>query len=53
MYCWSINGMIEDDVGIIGDADKVFTRNFLRAIQIWDVPELRIGKIVWNCKSSH
>jgi hypothetical protein len=45
-YRWHLNGMTEDDVGIIGDADEVFTRDFLRALQICDIPELRRGQ---NC----
>jgi hypothetical protein len=43
---WKMNGMGEDDVAIIGDADEVFTRDFLRALQVCDVPELRPGQ---NC----
>jgi hypothetical protein len=45
-YRWHLNGMTEEDVGIIGDADEVFTRDFLRALQVCDVPELRRGQ---NC----
>ncbi|KAL3780360.1 hypothetical protein ACHAW5_007118 [Stephanodiscus triporus] len=41
---WAMNGMKEDDVGIIGDADEVFTRDFLRAMQICDIPEFRKGQ---------
>ena len=43
---WALNGMRDDDVGIIGDADEVFTRDFLRAMQVCDVPEFRPGQ---NC----
>ena len=43
-YRWELNGMRPDDVGIIGDADEVFTRDFLRAMQICDVPEFRPGQ---------
>ena len=43
-YRWALNGMRPDDVGIIGDADEVFTRDFLRAMQICDVPEFRPGQ---------
>jgi hypothetical protein len=38
---WAFNGMREDDIGIISDADEIFTRDFLRALQICDVPEFR------------
>ena len=38
---WRINGMRPDDVAIIGDADETFTRDFLRALQICDVPQFR------------
>lgn len=41
---WSVNGMRRDDVGIIGDADEVFTRDFLRAMQVCDIPEFRPGQ---------
>jgi len=41
---WAMNGMRNDDVGIIGDADEVFTRDFLRAMQVCDVPEFRPGQ---------
>ena len=38
---WAFNGMRGDDVGIISDTDEVFTQDFLRAMQICDVPEFR------------
>jgi hypothetical protein len=41
-YRWALNGMRHDDIGIIGDADEVFTRDFLRAMQICDVEEFRV-----------
>ncbi len=46
-YRWAMNGMRPNDVGIIGDADEVFTRDFLRAMQVCDVPEFRPGQ---DCK---
>mmetsp|Transcript_2515 Transcript_2515/g.5495 ORF Transcript_2515/g.5495 Transcript_2515/m.5495 type:complete len:894 (+) Transcript_2515:69-2750(+) len=39
MYRWEMNGMQEDDIGIILDADEIFTRDFLRAMQVCDMPE--------------
>ena len=41
---WAELGMRPDDVGVLGDADEVFTRDFLRAAQICDVPEFRPGQ---------
>ncbi|KAL3763057.1 hypothetical protein ACHAWU_007763 [Discostella pseudostelligera] len=38
---WALNGMRPDDIGILSDADETFTRDFLRAMQICDVPEFR------------
>ena len=44
---WKMNGMRPDDVGIYGDTDEMFTRDFLRALQICDVPQLRPNQ---DCK---
>ncbi|KAL3807626.1 hypothetical protein ACHAXA_005256 [Cyclostephanos tholiformis] len=41
---WAMNGMRHDDIGIIGDADETFTRDFLRAMQVCDFPEFRMGQ---------
>lgn len=38
---WKMNGMRPDDIGIISDADETFTRDFLRALQICDIPSFR------------
>jgi hypothetical protein len=46
-YRWAMNGMRHDDIGIIGDADETFTRDFLRAMQVCDFPEFRKGQ---DCK---
>lgn len=43
-YRWAMNGMRHDDIGIIGDADESFTRDFLRAMQVCDFPEFRMGQ---------
>jgi len=45
-YRWARNGMREDDIGIMSDADETFSRDFLRAMQICDVPQFRPGQ---NC----
>ena len=41
---WKENGMAVDDIGIVGDADEVFTRDFLLAAQSCDVPNFRPGQ---------
>ena len=38
---WKAEGMTEDDVGILSDIDEMYSRDFLRAIQTCDFPELR------------
>ena len=38
-YRWAINGIRHDDVAIVGDADETFSRDFLRALQICDIPQ--------------
>ena len=48
-FRWALNGMRPDDVAIVGDTDETFTRDFLRALQICDIPEFKVGK--QNCKS--
>jgi len=46
-YRWALNGMRKDDIGIILDADETFSRDYLRAMQICDVPEFRPDQ---NCR---
>eukprot|EP00584_Thalassiosira_punctigera_P019220 CAMPEP_0172549354 /NCGR_PEP_ID=MMETSP1067-20121228/18469_1 /TAXON_ID=265564 ORGANISM="Thalassiosira punctigera, Strain Tpunct2005C2" /NCGR_SAMPLE_ID=MMETSP1067 /ASSEMBLY_ACC=CAM_ASM_000444 /LENGTH=514 /DNA_ID=CAMNT_0013336733 /DNA_START=60 /DNA_END=1604 /DNA_ORIENTATION=+ len=41
---WHKNGMRPDDVAIFMDSDEAFTRDFLRAMQICDVPNFRPGQ---------
>ncbi|KAL7532010.1 hypothetical protein ACHAXR_004372 [Thalassiosira sp. AJA248-18] len=41
---WKINGMRTDDVAIVADADETFSRDYLRALQICDLPEFRPGQ---------
>eukprot|EP00978_Attheya_sp_CCMP212_P024813 scaffold78570_cov57-Attheya_sp.AAC.5 len=41
LHRWRKEGMRPDDLGIIMDVDEFFTRDFLRALQICDVPEFR------------
>jgi Glycosyltransferase family 17 len=38
---WKEQGMTPDDLGILSDIDEVFSRDFLRAVQTCDFPELR------------
>ena len=44
VYRWKFNGMRPDDIAIIGDIDETFSRDFLRALQICDVPQFRPGQ---------
>lgn len=37
---WKQQGMTPQDVGIMGDLDEVYTRDFLRALQVCDIPQL-------------
>lgn len=48
MYRWKFNGMRPDDIAIVGDIDETFSRDFLRALQICDVPKFRPGQ---SCRS--
>ena len=45
---WRLNGMRDDDIAIMRDADEIFTRDFLRAMQICDIAEFRPDQ---NCKA--
>lgn len=45
---WKAQGMLPEDIGIIGDTDEFFTRDFMLALQSCDVPELRANQ---NCIS--
>ncbi len=47
VYRWKFNGMRPDDIAIIGDLDETYSRDFLRALQICDLPEFRPGQ---SCK---
>ena len=49
LYRWKLSGMQPEDIGIIADTDETFTRDFLRAVQICDVPQFRPGQ---DCSSS-
>lgn len=46
---WRKAGMKEDDIGILSDADETLTRDFLRAIQMCDIPQLNAD--TQNCHS--
>jgi len=41
VHRWKQNGMQEDDIGIVVDTDETFSRDFLRAAQICDIPQFR------------
>jgi len=44
LHRWKLNGMQPDDVAIVSDTDETFTRDFLRALQICDIPNFRPGQ---------
>lgn len=42
---WKINGMRDDDVAIVVDVDETsFSKDFLRVLQLCELPELRPGQ---------
>jgi len=41
---WVKEGMTEHDVGIMADIDEVFSRDFLRAAQVCDIPQFAPGQ---------
>jgi hypothetical protein len=41
MKSWKAMGMTREDIGLVADADESFSRDYLRAVQICDVPQLR------------
>ena len=45
---WKQNGMTQEDIGIVGDFDEMFSRDFLLAAQSCDVPLFRAKQ---DCKS--
>eukprot|EP00957_Ditylum_brightwellii_P044447 3372454-Ditylum_brightwellii.AAC.1 len=44
---WIKQGMTTDDLGLIGDVDEIFSRDFLLAAMTCDVPQFRTGQ---DCK---
>ena len=47
---WRRAGMTGDDIGVLADADETPSRDFLRAMQICDVPEL--DRETQNCHTA-
>ena len=45
---WKDAGMTSEDVGLLSDSDEIVSRDFLRAVQSCDFPELRPGQ---SCQS--
>jgi hypothetical protein len=41
LYRWKQQGMRPDDVGVVGDIDEVFSRDFLRASQVCNIPQFQ------------
>ena len=48
-FRWAFNGMTQEDVAVVGDADETFARDVLRALQICDIPQFRVGE--QDCRS--
>ena len=48
IHRWKLNGMRPDDVAVITDIDETYSRDFLRALQICDIPQFRPGQ---DCKA--
>ena len=46
---WKANGMTVKDIGYLSDADETFSRDFIRAMQICDVPAFRHADTIQNC----
>lgn len=38
---WKVHGMAPKDVGIMADTDEMFSRSYMRALKVCDVPQLR------------
>lgn len=46
---WKANGMTHDDIGYLSDVDEIYTRDYIRAMQICDVPQFDNHS---NCKDA-
>jgi hypothetical protein len=44
LHRWKQSGMQADDIGLVMDLDEMFSRDFLRAAQICDVPSFRLDE---------
>jgi hypothetical protein len=49
IHRWKQQGMRPDDIGLVGDIDEFFSRDFLRAAQVCDIKEFEEPHIS-NCK---
>ncbi len=49
---WKEEGMTEVDIGLLADADESFSRDYLRAAQICDVPQFQPNQSCKNPKIS-
>lgn len=47
---WKRNGMRPGDLGLLGDTDEMFTRDFLRALQICDIRQFDIPQSCRHAK---
>jgi hypothetical protein len=41
---WIKEGMTSEDVGVMADVDEIVSRDFLRAVQVCDIPQFRPGQ---------
>ena len=46
---WKENGMSNDDIGYLSDVDEIYTRDYIRAMQICDVKEFDAHE---NCRDA-
>mmetsp|Transcript_31384 Transcript_31384/g.66454 ORF Transcript_31384/g.66454 Transcript_31384/m.66454 type:complete len:344 (-) Transcript_31384:339-1370(-) len=45
---WKMNGMTKDDVAIVADANTTFSKDFLKALQVCELPEFQPGTTSCN-----
>jgi hypothetical protein len=46
---WKQQGMEPDDIGLVGDIDEFFSRDFLRAAQVCTIPEFQNASSTGEC----
>jgi hypothetical protein len=48
---WKTAGMMEQDIALVADIDEVVSRDFLRALQVCDFPQLRLHSDQPSCQT--